>query len=104
VADAEIALPFEHVESRHVYNQFVIRVVRRDALRAYLAERGIGSEVYYPQPMHLQACFASWGYAAGSFPESERAAEQSLALPIYPELEPSMLETVVNAVRGFLRS
>lgn len=100
---AEIALPVELAQHRHVYNQFVVRVVKRDELRAFLADRQIGSEVYYPQPMHLQRCFASWGYEKGAFPESELAAEQSLALPIYPELEPTMLETVVEAVREFLR-
>jgi dTDP-4-amino-4,6-dideoxygalactose transaminase len=100
---AEIALPVERAGHRHVYNQFVIRVRNRDELRAFLAERRIGSEVYYPQPMHLQRCFAAWGYARGAFPESERAAQESLALPIYPELEPAMLLTVVDAVREFLR-
>jgi len=99
---AQIAIPMEFAAHRHVYNQFVIRVQKRDELRAFLADRQIGSEVYYPQPMHMQRCFESWGYAKGAFPESERAAEQSLALPIYPELEPSMIETVVHAVRDFL--
>lgn len=102
--DSEVALPVELGSSRHVYNQFVIRVRKRDELRAFLADKQIGSEVYYPQPMHLQRCFASWGYAKGAFPESERAADQSLALPIYPELQPAMLETVVEAVREFLRA
>lgn len=99
---AQLALPAELPGHRHVYNQFVIRVEKRDELRTFLADRQIGSEVYYPQPMHLQRCFESWGYGKGAFPESERAAEQSLALPIYPELEPVMLETVVDAVRDFL--
>lgn len=101
--DAQLALPAELAGNRHVYNQFCIRVQRRDELRAFLADRHIGSEVYYPQPMHMQKCFASWGYAAGAFPESERAAAQSLALPIYPELTPAMLETVATAVTEFLR-
>jgi dTDP-4-amino-4,6-dideoxygalactose transaminase len=101
---AELSLPVALPGHRHVYNQFVIQVDKRDALRQYLAERQIGSEVYYPQPMHLQRCFASWGHKEGDFPASERAAAHSLALPIYPELEPAMLETVVAAVRGFLRS
>ncbi len=103
-AGADIALPAELADHRHVYNQFVVRVSRRDELRSFLADRQIGSEVYYPQPMHLQRCFASWGGALGDFPESERAARQSLAIPIYPELEPAMLETVVEAVREFLRA
>jgi len=101
---AELALPVELPNHRHVYNQFVIRVEKRDELRAFLADRQIGSEVYYPQPMHLQRCFESWGYSKGAFPESECAADQSLALPIYPELDAGMLETVVAAVRGFLRA
>ncbi len=102
--DAEIALPIELPGRRHVYNQFCIRVRKRDALREYLAAKKIGSEVYYPQPMHLQRCFADWGYAAGAFPASELAANESLAIPIYPELQPEMLETVVSTVRAFLRS
>ena len=100
---AELALPAELPGHRHVYNQFVIRVRKRDDLRAFLVERKIGCEVYYPQPMHLQRCFTSWGYKQGDFPESELAASQSLALPIYPELQPTMLETVVSAVCAFLR-
>lgn len=98
---AHLALPATKPARRHVYNQFVIRVHRRDELRAFLAEQQIGSEVYYPQPMHLQQCFSSWGGAEGDFPESELAARQSLALPIYPELTPSDIETVVEAVREF---
>lgn len=101
---ADLALPAELAGHRHVYNQFVIRVRRRDELRAFLADRQIGSEVYYPQPMHLQRCFASWGGHVGDFPESERAALESLALPIYPELVPAMLESVVEAVCEFLHA
>ncbi|MDB4945227.1 MAG: Glutamine--scyllo-inositol transaminase [Labilithrix sp.] len=99
---AHVALPVELPGHRHVYNQFVIRVRRRDELRAFLADRQIGSEVYYPQPMHLQTCFASWGYERGAFPASERAAAESLAIPIYPELTDGMLATVVDAVRDFV--
>ena len=102
-AGAQIALPVQAPVSRHVYNQFVIRVQRRDELRAFLEGRQIGSEVYYPQPMHLQKCFAFWGYAEGAFPASERAAKETLAIPIYPELTSEMLDTVVAAVRDFLR-
>ena len=101
--DAQIALPVELPHYRHIYNQFIIRVQKRDELRDFLAKREIGSEVYYPQPMHLQECFASWGYIKGAFPESERAALQSLAIPIYPELRPDMQETVVAAIRAFLK-
>ncbi len=99
-----IALPSELPRRRHVYNQFVLRARDRDGLRRHLAERGIGSEVYYPQTMHLQKCFASWGHTAGAFPESEKAAAESLAIPIYPELTEEMQATVVDAVRDFYRT
>jgi len=101
---AVVALPVELPGRRHVYNQFVLRARDRDGLRRYLGERGIGSEVYYPQPMHLQKCFASWGNRAGAFPHSERAAEESLAIPIYPELSPEMQAAVVAAVGDFYRA
>ena len=98
LATAGVALPCEPPDGRHVYNQFVLRSERRDALRAKLNERGIGNEVYYPQPFHLQACFAGWQLPKGSFPESELAAEQALALPIYPELTDAQLQEVARAV------
>ncbi len=101
---ADIALPVELPDRRHVYNQFVLRSRDRDGLRRFLTERSIGCEVYYPQPMHLQACFASWGYRPGAFPEAERAADESLAIPIYPELSEAMMETVVRAITDFHRS
>ncbi len=100
---AMVALPIELPHRRHVYNQFVLRARDRDGLRRHLAERGIGSEVYYPQPMHLQKCFASWGHTAGAFPLSERAAAESLAIPIYPELSHEMQATVVGAIGEFYR-
>ena len=98
-----VALPAELPSRRHVYNQFVIRARDREGLRRHLGEQGIGCEIYYPQPMHLQKCFASWGYGEGAFPESERAAAQSLAIPIYPELSEAMLSAVVDAVATFYR-
>ncbi len=100
---APLALPIELPARRHVYNQFVIRAKDREGLKRHLGERGIGCEVYYPQPMHLQACFASWGYPEGAFPESERAAAESLAIPIYPELTLRMQQAVVEAVASFYR-
>ena len=101
--DAELSIPRSLEEHRHIYNQFVIRVRRRDELRAFLAEKKIGSEVYYPQPMHMQRCFADWGYREGQFPVSEVAARESLAIPVHPELRLDQLETVVDAVFSFLR-
>ena len=85
----------------HVYHQYVVRVERREELRAFLAERKIGSEVYYPAPLHLQKCFAYLGYTEGDLPVSEAAAKQVLALPLFPELTPEEQATVVNALADF---
>ncbi|MGA9995586.1 MAG: DegT/DnrJ/EryC1/StrS family aminotransferase [Pyrinomonadaceae bacterium] len=97
----DINLPVEAAERRHIYNQFVIKVSRRDKLRAFLQERQIGTEVYYPVPLHLQECFAELGYKAGELPASEEAASRTLALPVYPELTLQQQEAVVGAIEDF---
>ncbi len=99
-ARGSVRLP-ELRPGRHIFNQYVIRVPRRDELRAFLTEQGIGTEVYYPVPLHLQKCFSALGYAPGDFPESERAAQETLALPIYPELNDAQARQIVDAIRRF---
>lgn len=88
-------------QTRHVYNQFAIRCEERDGLQAYLKQNGVGSEVYYPLPLHLQTCFAHLGHKAGDFPVSEQLAKDSLALPIYSELQSSDIEYVCSLIRSF---
>jgi dTDP-4-amino-4,6-dideoxygalactose transaminase len=101
-AEVPVGLPQDAGYGRHIYNQFVIRTKQRDALMAYLKARQIGTEVYYPMPMHLQECFADLGYGAGDFPESERAAGETLAIPVYPELTYEQQNVVVEYLRTFL--
>ncbi len=96
-----IILPVDRGHGRHIYNQFVIRAPQRDALQAHLKAAGIGTEVYYPVSLHLQACFADLGYQPGDLAQSEAAALQSLALPIYPELTEELQRIVVDAIREF---
>ena len=93
-----VALPTEPSDRHHVYNQFVIRVPRRDELQQSLAEADIGTEVYYPVPFHRQECFAHLGYSTGVFPEAERAASETVALPIYPELTAEQQQRVVSCI------
>jgi dTDP-4-amino-4,6-dideoxygalactose transaminase len=101
---AEFVTP-PHVRpgARHIFHQYVVRVAggRRDALAEHLKANGVGTKVYYPVPLHLQPCFSGLGYAEGDFPESERAARETLALPMFPELTPTQQEYVVETLRRF---
>ena len=97
-----VVLPHEVAGTHHIWHQYVIRTTRRDELRAFLSERKIGSEIYYPVPLHLQEALKSVGYSEGSFPEAERATREVLALPIFPELREDEQQTVVAAIAEFL--
>jgi dTDP-4-amino-4,6-dideoxygalactose transaminase len=101
VPAASLVTPSRAAGGRHIFNQYVVRAERRDELRSFLSERHIGTEIYYPVPLHLQTCFGYLGYARGDFPESEAAASQTLALPIYPELSQPQKDAVVAAVAEF---
>jgi dTDP-4-amino-4,6-dideoxygalactose transaminase len=97
----EITTPFVAPENESIFNQYTIRVPRRDELQAQLKAKGIGSSVYYPLPLHLQPCFAYLGYREGQCPEAERAAKEVISLPIFPELTHAQLDEVAGAVRSF---
>ena len=100
-AQAPIALLHTRPEAYHIYHQYVVRAHRRDELRAFLSSRSIGTEIYYPVPLHLQQSFAYLGYKSGDLPESERAAAESLALPIFPELREDEQQRVVAGIAEF---
>jgi dTDP-4-amino-4,6-dideoxygalactose transaminase len=97
-----LVLPHEAPGTKHVWHQYVIRVVRRDAMREFLTARGIGSEIYYPLPLHLQEALKPLGYGEGDFPEAEQAAREVLALPIFPELREDEQNAVAEAIAEFL--
>jgi dTDP-4-amino-4,6-dideoxygalactose transaminase len=99
----EVALPEELPGRGHTYHQYVVRVKQRDAVREFLAKRGIGSEVYYPISLHEQECFAVLGYRRGDFPNAERAEEEVIALPIFPELRADERQRVVEGFAAFFR-
>jgi len=99
----EVYLPTP-AEDRHIYNQYVIRVRGRDALKSFLREKGVGTEIYYPVPLHRQECFGYLGIKPGAFPESESAAAETLALPVYPELTDEQTRYVVDCIADFFRS
>jgi dTDP-4-amino-4,6-dideoxygalactose transaminase len=97
----EVIVPVVDPGNESIFNQYTLRVDRRDELQSHLRSRAIGSAIYYPLPLHLQPCFAYLGYREGSCPESERAAREVISIPIYPELTRDMQDQVVEAIRGF---
>jgi dTDP-4-amino-4,6-dideoxygalactose transaminase len=99
-----LTLPSQPPESLHIFNQYIIRTADRDGLKRHLDERGIGNEIYYPVPLHLQPCFAYMGYSPGAFPRAERAALETLALPIYSELTAEQQQAVVGSIAEFVES
>ncbi len=100
----DIRTPVIDSANTSIYNQYTLRVPRRDELQEHLKKKGIGSSIYYPLPLHLQPCFEYLGYSEGAFPESERAAKEVISLPIYPELTTAQLDEVIGAVREFYGS
>jgi dTDP-4-amino-4,6-dideoxygalactose transaminase len=100
-APAPVTLLKTRLEAEHIFHQYVIRVRQRDELRAFLKERGVSSEIYYPVPLQLQKCFVYLGYAPGDLPEAEQAAKDVLALPMFAELEEYEQKHVVDSIAEF---
>jgi dTDP-4-amino-4,6-dideoxygalactose transaminase len=99
-----VILPRIEDETSHIFHLYVIRVERRDKLQAFLKDKGIQAGIYYPVPLHLQECFACFGYKSGDFPEAEKASLTSLALPVYPELKKAEKDYIVKTVKEFFSS
>jgi len=102
---AELPIMIPHIEQHNfsIYNQYVIRTGDRDRLRSFLKDKGVGTEIYYPLPLHMQKCYEHLGYRQGDFPEAEKAAADSLAIPIYPELTQEQQRYVVSQIRAFFQ-
>jgi dTDP-4-amino-4,6-dideoxygalactose transaminase len=98
---SDVVTPYVDPANESIFNQYTLRVPRRDQLREHLSAKGIGHSVYYPLPLHLQPCFAYLGYQTGACPESERASNEVVSLPVFPELTRAQLDEVIAAVRGF---
>jgi dTDP-4-amino-4,6-dideoxygalactose transaminase len=98
-----LRLPKIQYQNRHIFNQYVIRVQKRDRLRQFLTENGIGTDIYYPLPLHLQECYSSLKYRRGDLPISEKASEEVIALPIYPELTEDQQRMVVGSIKAFYK-
>jgi len=99
---SEIRNPKSEIRNYHIYNQYIIRVEKRDDLRKFLSDKAIGTEIYYPVPFHLQECFADLNYKKGDFPLAEQAGDTSIALPIYPELSAEQQKFVVEKIKELI--
>ncbi|GAK61440.1 pleiotrophic regulatory protein DegT [Candidatus Vecturithrix granuli] len=99
-----VQIPYTEPGNVHIYNQYILRLPQRDALQTYLNEHHIGNAIYYPIPLHLQECYTHLGYAVGDFPESEKAAQETIALPVYPELSQEQQDYVIETIRKFYQS
>jgi dTDP-4-amino-4,6-dideoxygalactose transaminase len=98
-----VALPVAQPDRRHVYHIYAVRDAQRDAMQSFLHDHGVSTGIHYPIPVHLQRAFAELGHTAGDFPHAERAANEVLSLPMYPELRPQQQDTVAAAVRNWMR-